>query len=609
MKTLFDWLDHRTGYRKISHEALFENIPGGSRWRYVWGSTLSFALVIQFITGIFLWMAYSPGSQTAWESTYYIQNEMFGGWFLRGLHHYTAQAMTVLLVLHLMQVVIDGAYKAPREVNFWFGMILLLLVLGLSLTGYLLPWDQKGFWATKVATNIAAITPVFGPELQKLIIGGTDYGHHTLTRFFALHAGVLPGSIIALLVGHIYLFRRHGITAKQPFNKPDAAFWPDQVLKDAVACLAVLVVVLFFVLRFHGAELGAPADPSEPYSAARPEWYFLFLFQFLKYFPGGTEIWGAIVIPTILMVILFAMPFIGKWKLGHRFNIGLLWVLLAGVALLTYLAKAEDKKNEGYVLAVQDAERSAERVKRLAESPAGIPSTGAVTLLRNDPLTQGPKLFAKNCASCHRYEGHDGMGVALKEVPSASDLKDFASREWIAGLLSPDKIDNVHYFGGTKFKEGKMVKFVKKTVPKFTAEEKVQLEKVIAALSAEAHLKSQKDVDQRDMVLIEEGRKLIASDTMRCTDCHQFRKKDEEATAPDLTGYGSRDWLVGIIANPEHERFYGNKNDRMPAFRDKNIMDDNSISILADWLRGDWYRAPRERQGRSPLEFFNSGNN
>src|SRR2546425_2709160 len=193
MSALVDWLDQRTGWRKFLYAALYENVPGGARWRYVWGSTLVFTLTVQFITGIFLWMAYSPSAQTAWESVYYIQNEMFLGWLLRGLHHFTAQAMTVLLVLHLMQVVIDGAYKAPREINFWFGLGLLQLVLGLSLTGYLLPWDQKGYWATKVATNIAAITPFIGPELQKLIIGGTDYGHHTLTRFFALHAGVLPG--------------------------------------------------------------------------------------------------------------------------------------------------------------------------------------------------------------------------------------------------------------------------------------------------------------------------------------------------------------------------------------------------------------------------------
>src|SRR5215831_18866367 len=302
IKRFTDWADQRTGCRRIVHEALYENVPGGARWRYVWGSTLTFALAVQFITGIFLWMAYSPSSQTAWESVFFIQDEMTAGWLLRGLHHFMAQAMTVLLVLHLMQVVIDGAYKAPREINFWFGLLLLLLVLGLSLTGYLLPWDQKGFWATKVATNLAAIVPFIGPGLQKVIIGGSEYGHHTLTRFFALHAGVLPASITGLLVAHIYLFRRHGLTAKQPLRKPDAAFWPDQVLKDAVACLAVLATVLFLILRHRissangplGAELGAPADPAAPYSAARPDWYFLFLFQFLKLFPGGTEVWGAI---------------------------------------------------------------------------------------------------------------------------------------------------------------------------------------------------------------------------------------------------------------------------------------------------------------------------
>ena len=129
MKSLLDWIDHRTGIRSLTREALFENIPGGSRWRYVWGSTLTFTIFVQFVTGVFLWMGYSASSGDAWESINYIQNEMTGGWMLRGIHHWTAQFMPVLLLLHLMQVVIDGAYKAPREVNYWFGVLLLLLVL------------------------------------------------------------------------------------------------------------------------------------------------------------------------------------------------------------------------------------------------------------------------------------------------------------------------------------------------------------------------------------------------------------------------------------------------------------------------------------------------
>ena len=170
-RAFLDWLNQRTGYRRIIHYTLYENIPGGARWRYVWGSTLVFTLTVQFVTGLFLWMSYSPSSTTAWESVYFIQHEMTGGWLLRGVHHYTASVMNVLLVLHLMQVVIDGAYKAPREINFWFGFAMLLLVLALSLTGYLLPWDQKGYWATKVATNILGIVPLVGHLYKSSCLG------------------------------------------------------------------------------------------------------------------------------------------------------------------------------------------------------------------------------------------------------------------------------------------------------------------------------------------------------------------------------------------------------------------------------------------------------
>ena len=301
---LGNWLDSRTGYRAIVKSALYERVPGGARWRYVWGSTLVFAFMTQVVTGLVLWASYSASAQTAWESVYFIQYEMTGGWLLRGIHHFMAQAMIVLLALHVMQVVIDGAYRAPREVNFWLGLVLMTLVLGMALTGYLLPWDQKGYWAPRVATNLAGLVPLIGPSIQQLVVGGPDYGHHTLTRFFALHAGFLPATLVLFLVVHLALFRKHGLHAKQPITQPDAMFWPDQVLKDAVAMLAVMAVVLGVILLpalrailagepivsgHLGAELGAPADPSEPYAAARPEWYFLFLFQFLKVFEG----WGA----------------------------------------------------------------------------------------------------------------------------------------------------------------------------------------------------------------------------------------------------------------------------------------------------------------------------
>lgn len=597
MNALLNWLDQRTGCKQFLHEALYEKVPGGARWRYVWGSTLTFALAVQFITGLFLWLAYSPSSQTAWASVYYIQHEMFAGWALRGIHHFTAQAMNVLLVLHLMQVVIDGAYKAPREINFWFGFFLLLLVLALSLTGYLLPWDQKGYWATKVATNIMAMTPVIGPALQKLVIGGPDYGHHTLTRFFALHAGFLPGLIILLLTAHIYLFRRHGLTAKQPPKGPDTYFWPDQVLKDAVACLAVMAAVLFLVLRPRlmgmegGAELGPPADASENYSAARPEWYFLFLYQLLKYFPGSKAVWGSIIIPSVVIVILFLMPFVGRWRLGHRFNVGFLFALFMGVAFLTWQAVAHDRGNPQYVASVKNSGREAERARELAAAK-GIPLSGATELLREDAFTQGPRLFARHCASCHRFGGHDGLGNISTNPPSAADLKGFASRQWLAGVLDPEKIASPGYFGLTKFAKGKMVRFVQKDVAKYSPEQKQQLQKVLAALSAEAQLRAQVDADAKEKTIIAEGRDLLKGD-INCVECHRFHSTDEDASGPDLTGWGSRKWLVEFISNPAHERFYGKRNDRMPKFGEEKILDEKAIGLIADWLRGEWYETPK----------------
>jgi ubiquinol-cytochrome c reductase cytochrome b subunit len=634
----------------------------------VWGSTLVFAFLVQLVTGLALWMYYSPSAQTAWESVYYIQYETTWGWLLRGIHHFMAHAMVVLLALHLLQVVIDGAYRAPREVNFWLGLVLMQIVLALSLTGYLLPWDQKGYWATRVATNLLGVVPSVGPKLQQLVVGGADYGHHTLTRFFALHAGLLPGLLVLILVVHVTLFRRHGICYKQPAKRPDTTFWPDQVLKDAVACLAVLVVVLVLCLRpsgwlsaepqaaegasavqTAGAELGAPADPSNQYSAARPEWYFLFLFQFLKLFEGwgeGGEIAGAVVIPSLVMLALFLMPIIGRWNLGHRFNVGMLLVLFGGIGYLTMTAMHEDhqarftdpeqfvelqplaqelgtddkkiaahfggdaakiadyrrklaayeryRKSEEYLKAVAAAEVEAQRVVQLAAGPKRIPVSGAITLLRVDPKTQGPKLFAARCAGCHSYVDATNSAAesAAEKKATAPNLKGFGGREWLAGLQSK-RIAGPGYFGNTAHKEGEMVAFVNDTMAEWSTED---VENVVIALSAEAQLKSQIDADKKGAEKIAAGRKLIENEE-NCVMCHKFHDKGELGMAPDLTAYGSREWLIGMISNPAHERYYRDANDRMPAFAQhpgdspENILSRESIGLIADWLRGEWYEA------------------
>ena len=657
MKGFFNWIDDRTGIAKLTREALFERIPGGARWRYVWGSTLSFAIMVQFITGIFLWMGYSSSATTAWESVYYIQNEMSFGSLLRGIHHWTAQIMVILLVLHLVQVVIDSAYRAPREFNFWFGVILLFITLAISLTGYLLPWDQKGFWATKVATNLAGIVPLIGEDLQKIIIGGSDYGHHTLTRFFALHAGVLPGALVALIVVHIYLFRRHGITEAKPATragalyywsvlgvafasltvmafifkdnaKPwvpwsiavvfaaivvriaflfmrgkdddsarrprrDGMFWPDQILRDAIACVAVMAAVLFFVF-WKGTELTAPADPSQPYNAARPDWYFMALFQLLKFpvFEGALGlVIGAIVVPSLLVTAVFMMPLIGGAKIGHWVNVVMLYLLIGGFAVLTAMGFNHDANDKEYQLSVAHAHADAERLNELISMNGGIPPAGALTLLYKDPKIRGPKLFAANCASCHPYGDGDGMGGEVKE-PTAPDLKGVGSQQWIAGLLDVNRYVSAEYFGNTTFKDGKMAGHLEEIemLPD-------DIDAVSAALASEARVHGY-TVPQGGQEFIDSGFDLMFED-LECADCHGIQGEDE-GKGPSLTGYMSRDWMVRFIGNPSHADFYGKKNDRMPSFLSMKKEDGTvkpgqlsaqDVELIVDWLRQEWPRS------------------
>jgi len=639
---LVNWLDSRTGIREILHEALYERVPGGARWRYVWGSTLVVAFVTQVVTGIFLWMAYSPSTQTAWESVYFIQYEMSGGWLLRGIHHFMASAMVVLLAIHFVQIVWDGAYRAPRELNFVLGLVLMLIVLGLSLTGYLLPWDQKGYWATNVGTELASQTPVAGGAIKKLAVGGSSYGHHTLTRFFALHAGVLPGLLVAFLGLHLWLFRRHGLTPKEPLAGPDASFWPDQVLKDSVAALGVLVAVLGLTVYCGGAELTAPADPANNYAAARPEWYFLFLFQFLKWFPGQLEIWGAFVIPGLIIGVLFLMPWIGRSRVGHIFNVALLAVLLGGAAMLTVQAIQDDTmagsadanfeesgfakttENEAsfnaskeFLKAQRDAQREAERVVALAKAK-GIPPTGALTLVYEDPYLQGPKLFAQHCASCHNYVDHDqpdpALAFLINEKPTAPNLFGVGSRRWIEGMLDPEQVAGPDYFGyeGSTFagdgENTEMVVFVQEDCfgedLDDAQREEIQkaLKKIAAALSCEAALSLQRAEDAQDTAIIAEGRKLIEgglADLLEngssCTDCHTFGEQ-QDIGSPVLDGYMSRQWMIDFLRNPADERFYGELNDRMPAFAPHknpqlNQLGEQTLGLIVDWLRGDWVRA------------------
>ena len=212
------WLDERTGSRGIFEAIFLRKIPKVN-WAFTLGSATLFVLVNQFVTGILLTVYYVPSVQDAYETVNYIDNTLPMGWLVRGLHHWGATAMVALAILHMLRVIFHGAYKYPREVTWVTGVVLLLLTFAFGFTGYLLPWDQKAYWATTVGTRILEVVPFVGDWLLRIARGGDDLSAVTLSRFFGIHVWVLPAILLLFLSLHLFLVIRIGISA--PPKKED----------------------------------------------------------------------------------------------------------------------------------------------------------------------------------------------------------------------------------------------------------------------------------------------------------------------------------------------------------------------------------------------------
>jgi menaquinol-cytochrome c reductase cytochrome b subunit len=211
--SVIGWLDERTGASPFLRGFLYRKVPKGTNWYYTLGSATMFAFIAQTVTGIFLAMYYEPDPTRAYESASHITNEVFLGELVRGMHKWGATVMVILVFLHMARTFIFGAYKYPREINWVIGVVLLVLTLVMGLTGYLLPFDQRSYWATIVAVNINASSPIVGPYLADFLRGGAEFGTTTLPRFYALHMLLVPGLIAALIGAHLYLVAKLGTTA------------------------------------------------------------------------------------------------------------------------------------------------------------------------------------------------------------------------------------------------------------------------------------------------------------------------------------------------------------------------------------------------------------
>ena len=414
------WLNRRTGLDSVLSSALDEPIPGGARFAYIFGSGLLFIFLSQIITGVFLALYYVPSADHAHTTVAYITKSVTAGSFLRGLHAYGASAMIVVLLLHLSQTYLYGAYKGRRELLWFSGCVLFVLVLGMAFTGYLLPWDQKAYFATAVGTNAAGEIPLIGESVKSLMRGGTDMGTLTISRFFVAHVFLIPAGIFALVASHLFLFRSVGAAGpvtENPFHPTQKAelFYPRQILMD-LALTALLIIGLGCLAFFVPVQLGPPANPADAQFIPRPEWYYLPIFQWLKYWHGAASVIGVLVIPTILALAVVALPFLDRgierrpWKRPIATSAyAFLMLALVGLGLRSKYLDQHDPEVAQQLAKQKTAE--AEYMSKPFEPELSSASLAAANVALADPLAaKGKAIFeAQSCNACH---GDGGIGTA-----------------------------------------------------------------------------------------------------------------------------------------------------------------------------------------------------
>ena len=292
MDKIFSWLDNRYDLTPIKNLILHKKVPihKHTLWYYMGGVTL-FLFTIQLFTGILLLMYYQPGEDSAYESLQFIITKVQFGWLIRNLHSWSANLMIFFAFVHMFSVLFTKTYKKPRELTWVSGFILLVLAMAFGFSGYLLPWNELAYFATKVGTDIVSALPLVGDELKIILRGGEDVSGATLSRFFGIHVAILPAVFTIFLIFHLLMVQRQGMSEPKFFSDlPDSKrryiyFFPDFAVRDILLWIIVLYVLLFLTV-FYQWDLGLKADAlaSAP-EGIKPEWYFMFMFQSLKILP------------------------------------------------------------------------------------------------------------------------------------------------------------------------------------------------------------------------------------------------------------------------------------------------------------------------------------
>lgn len=505
---LFKWLDERTGFCAAASKIANWTVPAGKCCCRFLPTAIVFLFLLQGITGLFLWAFYSASATSAWESVYYIQYCLPGGWFVRGVHHYSAQLFVGLTGFYVLLLILHGAYRRPREFVYWSALVMFLFSLGSCLTGDLLPWSLSGYFATITRVSFLQLLPGIGVPLYQLVVGGPDpqFGTLTLTRFLLLHICVFGGGgfVLICLWKYFDIRSRKILLEEKRFDgvhkcalacatKARRSFWGSEAFFGGIACLVVFAAVLLLVFQhsltsdqianraptlpaeaYLGAQLTSPVDVSSSYDAARPEWSFRALYHMTKLpiFSKIGMVFAIFVVPPILLAFFFVLPILGRTKPLHYAIVAVTAVIFVIFCRWTYLSYWDDYQNPdhapAFLASKGEAERLADRAVELTFAPTGIPKTGALSLLQDDPFVQGPKLFAQHCASCHNFTAADEAILSddYTEIscsePTAPNLYGAGSAKWIAGFTNEKTLADADCFGKTAFAEkGSMIGFMR----------------------------------------------------------------------------------------------------------------------------------------------------
>ncbi|MGE0397916.1 MAG: cytochrome b N-terminal domain-containing protein [Kofleriaceae bacterium] len=535
-------------------------MPGGASIAHVFGTVLVFLLALQAVTGIALAAFYSPSSTDAWASVAYVQDQASMGWLVRGLHHHGGSAMVIITGIHLLQTAVAGAYKKPRELVWWLGLLLLALLLAWTITGFWLRWDQSAYWASQVELGIAAGAPVIGATLKSVALGGNEAGNLTLTRAYALHVAGLPILVALVTLAHVVLARRHGPV---PMRKVKHASprWPDQTIRDVIAMAIVFSILLAYVISVGGVGLDAPADPGASFDA-RPMWPFRWLFE-ARALGGAAETLVALGAPAIVAGFLISLPLLDRGP-DRAPRKRVVWLgglagMFAVIGALTIMSFARDANDDQLAKRQAIADKQAAKARRMAMT-YGVPVTGPLDVYTAAPFSVARTLFEQRCSGCHDEKSEKRKGPIIGAGHK--------NRAWLTAFLRDPS--GPAFWGLTKLAK---TEDAMKPVD-LPAADLADVVEFLYSMSSAADV----DAAKRDRgITVFDG---------ACSDCHS-REEGVSGTAPALAGLGSREYYFSFIGNPKSGlHMGGGERSQMPRFdRELTLAERDELAAYMVWLR------------------------